>query len=116
MNDFGMNTDTSFSIHYTGLLTDIKQRIRYAQARTMLAANAELIRLYWEVGALIDTRQQKEGWGTSVICTINCPRKRAFLDATSSACWLSTVSIQPWHLCHRLWYKRKRQRAFVITI
>ncbi|MFH1153687.1 MAG: DUF1016 N-terminal domain-containing protein [Pseudomonadota bacterium] len=52
---------------YTGLLADIKQRVRHAQTRAVLAVNAELIRLYWEIGALIDTRQQKEGWGSSVI-------------------------------------------------
>jgi predicted nuclease of restriction endonuclease-like (RecB) superfamily len=48
-------------------LVDIKQRVRYAQTSAMLAINAELIRLYWEIGALIDARQSKEGWGTGVI-------------------------------------------------
>ena len=46
---------------YAGLLTDIKQRIRHAQTRAVLAVNAELIRLYWEIGAMIDRRQQQEG-------------------------------------------------------
>lgn len=53
--------------HYASLLTDIKQRIRHAQARAWLSVNAELIRLYWEIGALIDTRQRQEGWGAGVI-------------------------------------------------
>jgi len=52
---------------YAGLLTDIKQRVRHAQTRAVLAVNAELIRLYWEIGALIDTRQYTEGWGAGVI-------------------------------------------------
>ena len=52
---------------YTGLLADIKQRVRHAQTRAVLAVNGELIRLYWEIGALIDTRQKKEGWGAGVI-------------------------------------------------
>ena len=54
-------------IGYAGLLTDIKQRVRHAQTRAVLAVNAELIRLYWEIGALINSRQQQEGWGTGVI-------------------------------------------------
>lgn len=54
-------------IGYAGLFTDIKQRIRHAQTRAVLAVNAELIRLYWEIGALIDARQQQEGWGAGVI-------------------------------------------------
>lgn len=52
---------------YPLLLADIKQRIRQAQTRAMLAVNAELIRLYWEIGAIIDSRQQQEGWGAGVI-------------------------------------------------
>lgn len=54
-------------IGYAGLLTDIKQRVRHAQTRAVLAVNAELIQLYWEIGALINNRQQQEGWGAGVI-------------------------------------------------
>ncbi|MDZ7923733.1 MAG: PDDEXK nuclease domain-containing protein [Marinagarivorans sp.] len=52
---------------YAGLLGEIKQRIRHAQARAWMAVNAELIRLYWCVGQIIDQRQQQEGYGTGVI-------------------------------------------------
>ena len=61
------NNSQALPIAYAELLTDIKQRVRHAQTRAMLAVNAELIRLYWEIGALIDTRQQQEGWGAGVI-------------------------------------------------
>lgn len=59
--------NVTLTTDYTGLLADIKQRVRHAQTRAVLAVNAELIRLYWEIGALIDSRQQKEGWGATVI-------------------------------------------------
>lgn len=49
------------------LLTEIKDRIRQAQSRAMSAANAELVRLYWDIGRLIFERQGREGWGASVI-------------------------------------------------
>lgn len=52
---------------YAGLLADIKRRVRHAQMSAMLAVNAELIRLYWGIGALIDGRQKREGWGSAVI-------------------------------------------------
>lgn len=52
---------------YTALLSDIKQRIRQAQTRAVLAVNAELIRLYWEIGQMLDARQKTEGWGAAVI-------------------------------------------------
>ena len=53
--------------NYPTLLQAIRQRVRHAQTRAVLAVNAELIRLYWEIGALIDQRQQQEGWGAAVI-------------------------------------------------
>ena len=52
---------------YATLLADIKQRVRRAQVRAMLAVNAELIRLYWDIGRVIDERQRQEGWGAGVI-------------------------------------------------
>ena len=52
---------------YATLLADIKQRVRQAQVRAMLAVNAELIRLYWDIGRVIDGRQRQEGWGAGVI-------------------------------------------------
>ncbi|EKO3580494.1 DUF1016 family protein [Vibrio metschnikovii] len=61
------NKAQALPIGYTGLLTDIKQRVRHAQTRAVLAVNAELIRLYWEIGELINSRQQQEGWGAGVI-------------------------------------------------
>ena len=52
---------------YPALLTGIKERIRAAQVRATLAANAELIWLYWEVGRMIAEQQEKRGWGAQVI-------------------------------------------------
>ena len=52
---------------YAGLLADIKTRIQAAQTRAVLAVNAELVRLYWEIGHLLNERQAAEGWGAAVI-------------------------------------------------
>ncbi len=52
---------------YTGLLGEIKTRIRQSQARAIQAVNAELIHLYWDIGRMLEGRQQHEGWGTAVI-------------------------------------------------
>jgi len=49
------------------LLKEIKTRIQQAQTRAILSANAELVRLYWDIGRMIDERQQQEGWGAAVI-------------------------------------------------
>jgi predicted nuclease of restriction endonuclease-like (RecB) superfamily len=52
---------------YSALLKDVKSRIRHAQTRAVFAANAELIRLYWDIGRMIDAKQGLEGWGAGVI-------------------------------------------------
>lgn len=49
------------------LLEDIKTRIRLAQTRAMRSVNAELVQVYWDIGRMIDARQQQEGWGAGVI-------------------------------------------------
>ena len=52
---------------FTDLLDEVKVRIQTSQTRAILSVNAELIRLYWDIGRLIEDRQQREGWGASVI-------------------------------------------------
>jgi predicted nuclease of restriction endonuclease-like (RecB) superfamily len=52
---------------YSALLEDIKARIRKAQIKATLAANAEMISMYADIGMMIQQRQQKEGWSAGVI-------------------------------------------------
>ena len=52
---------------YQGLLADIKARVRRAQHKAALSANAEMVLMYWDVGRLIASRQHDEGWVTGVI-------------------------------------------------
>ncbi|MDX1967101.1 MAG: PDDEXK nuclease domain-containing protein [Planctomycetaceae bacterium] len=54
-------------LDYAGLLGQVKDRIRHAQVRAMLSVNAELIRLYWDIGRILEDQQQREGYGTAVI-------------------------------------------------
>jgi predicted nuclease of restriction endonuclease-like (RecB) superfamily len=48
-------------------LKEVKARIQEAQTRAVLSANAQLVRLYWDIGRMIDQRQQQQGWGAAVI-------------------------------------------------
>lgn len=52
---------------YAHLLEDLKRRIRAAQVRAGLAANRELVLLYWEIGRRILDSQRREGWGAKVV-------------------------------------------------
>jgi len=52
---------------YRDLLGDLKSRVRQAQHRAALSANAEMILMYWDIGRMIAARQRQEGWGAGVI-------------------------------------------------
>lgn len=52
---------------YPALLSEIKNQIQTAQSRAMLAVNAELLRLYWQVGQILHYRQAQAGWGAGII-------------------------------------------------
>jgi hypothetical protein len=54
-------------IQYGELLKAVKSRIRQAQTKAVLSANAEMIMMYWDIGRMIDERQQREGWGAGVL-------------------------------------------------
>ncbi|MEZ6035137.1 MAG: hypothetical protein R3C17_18750 [Planctomycetaceae bacterium] len=50
---------------YRQALAAIKQRIQAAQTRAVLAANAELPGLYWDIGRQLDVWQRE--WGAILI-------------------------------------------------
>ncbi|MCF6149987.1 MAG: DUF1016 domain-containing protein [Candidatus Kuenenia sp.] len=57
----------SSKVFYSHLLNDIKTRIRKAQIKAVLSANAEMILMYYDIGKIIIEMQQKAGWGKGVI-------------------------------------------------
>ena len=61
------NNDNTGIVLYANLLSDIKNRIRQAQVKATLSANAEMIMMYWDIGRIIHKRQQQEGWGAGII-------------------------------------------------
>ena len=52
---------------YAALLAEVKERVYSAQYEALKAVNKELVALYWDIGKLISGRQEKEGWGKSVV-------------------------------------------------
>jgi predicted nuclease of restriction endonuclease-like (RecB) superfamily len=60
-------TKSGLPAGYDELLDDLKSRVRSAQLKAAVAANRELIQLYWDIGRLIVERQEREGWGKSVV-------------------------------------------------
>ena len=67
---------------YRSTLAAAKAAIQVARTRAVLAANHELIGLYWELGGVILERQRVDGWaprsssGSRPICVPSSPRCR----------------------------------------
>ncbi len=68
--------------NYAEALGEIKKRILAGRLRTVMAANAAMVMLYWEIGRLILERQQTEGWGAKVIDRLSADLRAAFPDMT----------------------------------
>jgi|GEM_PF-1037448 len=65
---------------YGETLRELKTRIQSARLRTVIAANASMIVLYWELGRIILARQEREGWGAKVIDRLSVDLREAFPD------------------------------------
>jgi predicted nuclease of restriction endonuclease-like (RecB) superfamily len=63
---------------YMELLEDLKSRVRAAQLKAAVAANREMIRLYWDIGRLIVERQEREGWGKGIVDRLAKDIQKAF--------------------------------------
>jgi predicted nuclease of restriction endonuclease-like (RecB) superfamily len=66
--------------NYDTFLHDLKTRIRAARTRAALAANRELVLLYWQIGRDILERQDREGWGAKVIERLATDLRAEFPD------------------------------------
>ncbi len=63
---------------YNEFLQSLKERIQSARVKAALAANRELVLLYWQIGQDILSRQQSEGWGSKVIQRLSNDLNREF--------------------------------------
>ena len=63
---------------YVTLLTELKSRIHTAQYAALRAVNKELIALYWDIGRLIEERQETEGWGRAVVERLSADLRAEF--------------------------------------
>lgn len=121
---------------YADALGAIKQRIRDERLRVVLAANAAMVLLYWDIGRMILERQDRAGWGAKVIDRLAADLREAFPDMKGfsprnlkymrafAAAWPERAIVQealaqiPWYhhiallekldgAAERLWYARQ---------
>jgi predicted nuclease of restriction endonuclease-like (RecB) superfamily len=63
---------------YIEWLKELKARIRSAQQKAVLAANSEMLVLYWQIGRDILQRQVAKGWGAKVVDRLSADLRREF--------------------------------------
>lgn len=63
---------------YLEFVRKIKERIRSAQYDAFKAVNKEHIALYWDIGKMIVDKQEKLGWGKSVVENLSLDLQKEF--------------------------------------
>ena len=63
---------------YTALLRQIKQRILIAQQRAIHAANEEMLRMYWDIGGMLQQSQAADGWGKKTLQRLSVDLKNDY--------------------------------------
>ena len=123
-------------VGYADWFTELKQRIHAERLRVVLASNAAMVMLYWDMGQSILAKQDAEGWGARIIDRLAADLRLAFPDMkgfsprnlkhmrTFAAAWTDpelvqrTVAQLPWRQIivlmeklkaptDRLWYAAK---------
>ena len=63
---------------YRSWLENVKSLIRSTQIKAALSVNQSLIRLYWELGKMIDEKIKNAHWGEGIVDTIALDLKTEF--------------------------------------
>lgn len=66
--------------NYDIILDALKEKIRLAKQRAVVAVNTELLTVYWEIGNTILQQQNQEGWGAKVVNRLAQDLKQSFPD------------------------------------
>lgn len=65
---------------YATLLCKIKQRVFVAQQRAIYAANEEMLRMYWDIGELLQQSQDADGWGKKTLQRLSADLKNEYSE------------------------------------
>ncbi len=75
-----MKSNLVFDKAYKDWLADIKARVRNAQIKAAVKVNAELLDLYWGLGADIVEKQKKAKWGDGLLLRLSKDLMAEFPD------------------------------------
>ena len=84
---------------FKNFIKDIKQKIYSAKNKAILSANRLMIELYFDIGKEIVTRQEKYGWGKSIVEQMSKELKDEF-------------GAKSWYSASNLWRMRNFHLAY----
>ena len=65
---------------YAALLRQIKQRVQAAQQRAIYAVNEEMLRMYWDIGKMLQQSQDTDGWGQKTLQRLSVDLKNDYSE------------------------------------
>lgn len=65
---------------YAALLRKIKQRVQVAQQRAIYAVNEEMLRMYWDIGEMLQQSQDIDGWGQKTLQRLSVDLKNDYSE------------------------------------
>ena len=84
LNLLGKSYDMEKSLiesEYKAFVTEIKAKVYQSQHQALRQVNKSLIGLYWEIGRSIVEKQEKHGWGKSVVANLSKDLQNEFPGA-----------------------------------
>ncbi|MCD4811439.1 DUF1016 N-terminal domain-containing protein [bacterium] len=66
------------SKEYIEFVAEVKRRVISARISATRSINRDLIGLYWDIGRMIVKRQEKQGWGKSVVERLSMDLRKEF--------------------------------------
>jgi len=76
------NMEIESSKEYIEFVAEVKRRVVSARISATRAINRDLIGLYWDIGRMIVERQEKQGWGKSVVERLSMDLRKQFPGGT----------------------------------
>ena len=65
---------------YATLLCKIRHRVLLARQRVIYAANEEMLRMYWDVGEMLQQSQDADGWGKKTLQRLAVDLKKDYSE------------------------------------
>lgn len=75
-----MNAVTQIDSNYKNFISSLKKRVRKARVQAMLSVNLEQIKLYWDLGKSIISKQNEARWGSKILEQISSDLTAEFPD------------------------------------